>query len=130
MTWVRWARGTFPGVQMDFKTWSTMTGMQLVSMTQAEFQSHAKNDQNNMFWLHFDRMKTTQLAEIPKLVKSNVSEEKTKPKVVLGKYTQGNVIMNLDEGSIGNRTGNNGMNIQLWKFVLELLTDYQYRYVC
>ncbi len=50
-----------------------------------------------------------------------------KPKVVLGKYEQANVFLNVEEGSGVNRTGNNGLNIHLWRFLLEILTDSQHR---
>ena len=52
---------------------------------------------------------------------------KPKPKVVLGKYQQANVFLNVDESSQFNRTGNNGITTQLWKFLLDLLTDYSKR---
>ena len=48
-----------------------------------------------------------------------------KPKVVLGKYNPGALTLSIDEGSTSNRTGNNG-NLQLWRFLLEILTDVQH----
>ena len=50
-----------------------------------------------------------------------------KPRVILGKYEEGKVFINSDDSSNVHRTGNNGSNIQLWKFLLDTLTDYRHR---
>ena len=47
-----------------------------------------------------------------------------KQRVILGKYEEAKVFINSDES---HRTGNNGGNIQLWKFLLDTLTDYKHR---
>ena len=50
-----------------------------------------------------------------------------KPRVILGKYEEGKVFINNDESSNAHRSGNNGNNIQLWKFLLDILTDFKHR---
>jgi hypothetical protein len=51
-----------------------------------------------------------------------------KQRVILGKYEEGKVFINNDDSSNAHRTGNNGTNVQLWKFLLDILTDYKHRY--
>ena len=48
--------------------------------------------------------------------------------MVLGKYEQGKVLLNLSSGA-GSvpRSGNNGCSTQLWRFLLDLLTDSRRR---
>jgi hypothetical protein len=50
-----------------------------------------------------------------------------KQRVILGKYEEGKVFINSDDSSNVHRTGNNGSNVQLWKFLLDILTDYRHR---
>jgi len=50
-----------------------------------------------------------------------------KQRVILGKYEEGKVFINSDDSSNVHRTGNNGSNVQLWKFLLDTLTDYRHR---
>jgi len=50
-----------------------------------------------------------------------------KQRVILGKYEQGKVFINSDDSSNIHRPGNNGTNVQLWKFLLDILTDYRHR---
>ena len=50
-----------------------------------------------------------------------------KQRVILGKYEEGKVFINNDDSSNVHRTGNNGNNVQLWKFLLDILTDYKHR---
>ena len=47
---------------------------------------------------------------------------------MLGKYEQGKVLLNLSTGA-GSvpRSGNNGCSTQLWRFLLDLLTDSRRR---
>ena len=52
-----------------------------------------------------------------------------KQRVILGKYEEGKVFINSDDSSNVHRTGNNGSNVQLWKFLLDILTDYRHRYI-
>jgi len=50
-----------------------------------------------------------------------------KQRIVLGKYEEGKVFINTDESSNVHRSGNNGNSVQLWRFLLDILTDYRYR---
>ena len=49
------------------------------------------------------------------------------PKVVLGRYESGKVLLNLTPSSSVPRSGNNGCTTQLWRFLLDLLTDSRRR---
>lgn len=68
-------------------------------------------------------------SETPGLVSSFGSRiPPKKQRIVLGKYEEGKVFINTDETSTVHRSGNNGNSVQLWRFLLDILTDYRYRY--
>ena len=50
-----------------------------------------------------------------------------KQRIILGKYEEGKVFVNSDDSGSAHRSGNNGTNVQLWKFLLDTLTDYRHR---
>ena len=61
---------------------------------------------------------------------TNVAEKfipMKKQRVILGKYEEGKVFLNSDDSSNVHRSGNNGNNVQLWKFLLDILTDFRHR---
>lgn len=47
-------------------------------------------------------------------------------KIVFNRVTVNSITNSTNEGSQGNRSGNNGQ-IQLWQFLLEILTDREHR---
>jgi hypothetical protein len=36
------------------------------------------------------------------------------------------VLLNSDDGSNSHRSGNNGSSVQLWRFLLDILTDFKH----
>jgi hypothetical protein len=73
----------------------------------------------------FDETTTTNLTHSTHLAEKFVPVKKQR--VILGKYEEGKVFLNSDDSSNVHRSGNNGNNVQLWKFLLDILTDFKHR---
>ncbi len=103
------------------------TGMATVpsnTVTSQVTTSSSINKNVNSAKRSFDCMSSSSVAvrtaaAVPMLAK--------KQRVILGKYEEGKVFINNDDSSNVHRTGNNGNNVQLWKFLLDILTDYKHR---
>ena len=156
--WATWAADTFPEATVNLDDWRWVgNGKSLCALTKADFvRSLVPKDPEGLLWNHFDILRRTGMATVPDFASlsprpssssstsshpgspsssSSTSAPKTqgppsskKPRVVLGKYEQGNVLLNIAETGI-NRSGNNGISVQLWKFLLDILTDGEHRLV-
>ena len=128
-------------------------------MSEAEFSILVGSDPGNLLWSHFDLLRRTGMATVPsttpatskpmtssknpvnptsvRSVEKRVREDLfsdvpkcgKKPRVVLGKYEEDKVLVNSDDAANVHRSGNNGNNVQLWKFLLDILTDFKHRCV-
>ena len=109
-----------------------MDGKELCSITLDEFKKKCPDDPGDTLWTHLELLKKCKfVATIQTTIQEPYDgrpgfERKTakKPPVKLGipKFSV------MSESSPGNRTGNNGQ-VQLWQFLLELLTDKSHRSV-
>ena len=124
--WLHWVQSQFPDSPVDRNDWD-MNGQELCSITLEEFKKKCPEDPGDTLWTHLELLKkckfvaTIQSVEEPPIDHQGRGiERKTarKPPVKLGipKFSV------MSESSPGNRTGNNGQ-VQLWQFLLELLTD-------
>lgn len=153
--WIQWAQAQFPNASIDSDDWR-IDGRQLCALSQDDFKRKVPLDPSDMMWTHVELLrkckfvaviqKTPPVEDPP--IKENGSAtgasnalhesgmgstvnggglqipRKThkKPPVRLGtaKFTV------MSESALGNRTGNNGQ-VQLWQFLLELLTEKNHR---
>lgn len=135
--WLLWAAGEFAPEALEDIKMINMTGAEMCSLTKEEFLGTLPKDSGELFWTHLELLKrtvpqcgaaTTGMAvgaeesvtetengEPPTRVKSSGGSAKRPRSVSRSSSTD-------DKFSPGNRTGNNGQ-IQLWQFLLELLTD-------
>lgn len=138
--WVQWAIKQFglQGVKVD--SWN-MTGRQLCDLTHPEFVKRVPLDKGDLFWTHLELLRKCKFVAVVQQPPSNtvttvtltadgkiskpfsVKSRPKSPKIGMPKIADGNVIHTPQPG---NRTGNNGQ-IQLWQFLLELLTDKDHR---
>jgi len=137
--WLAWAQTTFKDASIDPADWS-MTGAELCRITHELFKRKVVEDPSDLFWTHLELLRKCKFVAIvqtkPPGPKSpgkrysigpkgtSAGKPKKKP-VTLGLARIGTSI---PDGSPGNRSGNNGQ-IQLWQFLLELLTDKEHREV-
>ncbi|XP_053661516.1 DNA-binding protein Ets97D [Anopheles marshallii] len=121
--WIQWAVRTFNLNGIKLQDWS-ISGKELCELDSDEFKLKAPNDPGGLFWMHLELLRRHKIvATLQKPIEGEQLVEMTIrrkiPKVNLGSKN--------DEFSYcGNRTGNNGQ-IQLWQFLLEILTDREHR---
>ncbi|KAG8194502.1 hypothetical protein JTE90_013255 [Oedothorax gibbosus] len=117
--WFQWATLHFKLPNTDLKDWK-FSGIELMAMNQENFKEKISLDAGDVFWTHLELLRKFKIVAVIQL--SNTSstesddEKKTKqaPKVVPKIPYEG-------------CPGNNGQ-IQLWQFLLELLTDKDFRH--
>ncbi|KAG0422496.1 hypothetical protein HPB47_001680 [Ixodes persulcatus] len=128
LRWFQWACRHFGLQDANASDWN-LTGKQLCELSHAEFVRRIAFDPGDLFWTHLELLRkckivaviqqpvyvqqTPQMITIQKTVnpspRNRIRVPKLSPRVAY-------------EGSPGNRTGNNGQ-IQLWQFLLEMLTE-------
>ncbi|KAL6261205.1 hypothetical protein P5V15_008730 [Pogonomyrmex californicus] len=143
--WLQWAVRHFNLVSLRLADWN-ITGAQLCNLTMQEFHAKVPHDPGDVFWTHFellrkckfvaiiqkDTLDSTDDGVVEKSVKTR-NQKITKPKSTINQQNARLVnvpLENVDPTSItiasSSRTVNSGQ-IQLWQFLLELLTDKEYR---
>ena len=138
--WLRWAVTTFKTASIQLKDWSSITGMQLCDLSHSDFKKKVSVDPGDLFWTHLELLKKCQFVAVVQKGPTTLQERKysvgskgttigakKKKPVTLG-VAKENRIAPIPDGCPGNRSGNNGQ-IQLWQFLLELLTDKEHREV-
>ncbi|KYN37874.1 DNA-binding protein Ets97D, partial [Trachymyrmex septentrionalis] len=143
--WLQWAVRQFNILSLRLADWN-ITGEQLCNLTMEEFHAKVPLDPGDVFWTHFELLRKCKFVAVvqkdtPDLSNESVAEKSikirshqkvTKSKPTVNQQTRVvNVpLENVDPTSItiasSSRTVNSGQ-IQLWQFLLELLTDKEYR---
>lgn len=138
--WLRWAVTTFKTASIQLKDWSNINGMQLCDLSHSDFKKKVSVDPGDLFWTHLELLKKCQFVAVVQKAPTTLTERKysvglkgttvaakKKKPVTLG-VAKENRVASIPDGCPGNRSGNNGQ-IQLWQFLLELLTDKEHREV-
>ncbi|XP_015588928.1 DNA-binding protein Ets97D isoform X1 [Cephus cinctus] len=143
--WLQWAVRQFNLVSLRLADWN-ITGAQLCNLTLEEFQSKVPLDPGDVFWTHLELLRKCKFVAVvqkdpPAGVNDIVEDNKSikmrnhkSPKARLSVSQQPRLISvplaNVESSPISittpNRTVNSGQ-IQLWQFLLELLTDREHR---
>lgn len=148
--WLQWAVRHFTLVGIQLKDWA-ITGKELCDMSMAQFQSKVPLDPGDLFWTHLELLRKCKFVAV--VHTKAMKEPKDKSHALASRnqtyvHSKGQKAPNqgklhgkprsarasgLPLGSMdatnlgcGNRSGNNGQ-IQLWQFLLELLTDKDHR---
>ncbi|KAI0225050.1 GA-binding protein alpha chain [Lamellibrachia satsuma] len=131
--WIQWAVKEFALEDVnidDFK----LTGKQLCQLKHDEFVQYIPKDQGDIFWTHLELLRKCKFVAViqqptPHAITTvTVSSTDTRMKGYMRVPRMRTVTIPSDRTSPGNRTGNNGQ-IQLWQFLLEMLTDKDYQEV-
>ena len=137
--WLRWAVETFKITSMNLKDWADVNGAKLCDISHSEFKHKVPVDPGDLFWTHLELLRKCKFVAIVQKNQATLPERrysigpkgtlgaKKKKPVTLG-VAKENKIAPIPDGCPGNRSGNNGQ-IQLWQFLLELLTDKEHREV-
>ncbi|XP_077299949.1 DNA-binding protein Ets97D isoform X2 [Arctopsyche grandis] len=130
--WIQWAVRQFNLTGIKLSDWS-ISGNELCALTIEEFRAKCPSDPIDLFWTHLELLRKCKFIAV---VQSEESEEggdseelspsaiKKKPKI------NQPIIINSTSSvpqfySTTTRSGNNGQ-IQLWQFLLELLTSSEH----
>ncbi|KAL2747162.1 DNA-binding protein Ets97D-like [Vespula maculifrons] len=142
--WLQWAVRQFNLVSLRLADWN-ITGAQLCNLTLEEFQSKVPLDPGDVFWTHLELLRKCKfVAVVQKDVPTSVSENttnktmkvrnqkspKTRPVVNQQTRVVSVPLENIDSTPITIATSSRSVNsgqIQLWQFLLELLTDREHR---
>ncbi|CAH0548617.1 unnamed protein product [Brassicogethes aeneus] len=128
--WVQWAVRQFNLPNIRLSDWS-MTGKQLHELTMQDFQEIVRSDPGDIFWTHLEllrQMKVVATRRVELVKKSPKLMKQTKSTKVMPNYyyTEVKYFENNTNSTSGNRNNSNGQ-IQLWQFLLELLTTNEYK---
>lgn len=129
--WLRWAVKKFNLESVNSYLLDSIDGAQLISLTHDSFAQIFPNDPGDVFWTHLELLRKCKFVAVmhnEETTSSNTGNNTTSRSNRVHNRTR-----NLRLSSTGggdkttiSRFGNNGQ-IQLWQFLLELLTDKEYR---
>lgn len=135
--WLQWAVRQFNLTQIKLNDWN-INGKELCSLSLEDFQQKVPNDPGNVFWTHLELLRKCKFVaiiqkftdgdddmseDVPTILRKHPRAIKRPVTAIMKQY--GNFTVNQWETS-GNRSGNNGQ-IQLWQFLLDILTDREHR---
>lgn len=135
--WLQYAVRQFNLSHIKLSDW-TISGVDLCNITLTDFQLKVPNDPGDVFWTHLELLRKCKfVAIIQKTNPDEPSDDVEAPAILrrTNKTTIGKTKILKSATPLssietfytsGNRTGNNGQ-IQLWQFLLEILTDREYR---
>ena len=142
--WAKWAKKEFHRTSIDLVDWASMNGDELCALTHDEFKRKVTNDPSDLLWTHLELLRKCKFVAVVQQKKETTSSSprysigsanstggsarKTHKKAPVKLGTAKFTVMSESSSSPGNRTGNNGQ-IQLWQFLLELLTEKEHRQV-
>lgn len=129
--WIQWAVRQFNLPNLKLSDWS-MSGSDLFKLDIHDFQKIVPSDPGDVFWTHFELLRKMKVVAITKEDKM----EKKQPKLmkqnkvnrIMTNYSPPTRYYDTLGAAMGNKSGNNGQ-IQLWQFLLELLTSRDYKNV-
>jgi len=130
--WITWSINQFHLKDVSPSQWSWIDGTALCAMTHSEFTKMVPSDPNDLFWTHLELLRKCkfvcviqrpipylQYVTTPLSLKGEVKTNSRSVKNTPTKSVPTDLSLSV---SSGNRTGSNGQ-VQLWQFLLELLTD-------
>ncbi|KAK0166912.1 hypothetical protein PV327_004380 [Microctonus hyperodae] len=140
-SWVQWAVRQFNLTSVTLVDWN-LTGAELYDLTLEEFKKKVPNDPGELFWMHLEVLRSSNcVAVLPKDPPPENNSPEKSPKLRNLKPSKARAVLNqqakLDSVSLSatsppitlascSRAVNSGQ-IQLWQFLLELLTDKEHR---
>ncbi|KAJ8316578.1 hypothetical protein KUTeg_005868 [Tegillarca granosa] len=134
--WIEWAIKEFQLVGVNPENFR-ITGKQLCELTHPDFVKLIPQDRGDIFWTHLELLRKCKFVAVMQqptphaittITVSTSGGTDGRVKAIKQHRPRSPRITGDDRLSPGNRTGNNGQ-IQLWQFLLELLTDKDCREV-
>lgn len=133
--WIDWAIKEFKLIGVNPNNFK-ISGKQLCELTHPEFVKLIPNDKGDIFWTHLELLRKCKFVAVMQTptphaittITVSTSGQDGRAKQYKQNRPRSPRITGDERLSPGNRTGNNGQ-IQLWQFLLDLLTDKDCREV-
>ncbi|XP_048487887.1 DNA-binding protein Ets97D [Plutella xylostella] len=137
--WVQWAVRQFNMRGVKLSDWN-MSGARLCELSNQQFKEKVPHDPGDLFWTHFELLRKCKFIAVIQNEESGSETPTSKPQgdvthSAIKKKKPKQLVLEPSDGSVlspsylcGGRSGNNGQ-IQLWQFLLELLTSAEYYHV-
>ncbi|KAG7295466.1 hypothetical protein JYU34_021660 [Plutella xylostella] len=137
--WVQWAVRQFNMRGVKLSDWN-MSGARLCELSNQQFKEKVPHDPGDLFWTHFELLRKCKFIAVIQNEESGSETPANKPQgdvthSAIKKKKPKQLVLEPSDGSVlspsylcGGRSGNNGQ-IQLWQFLLELLTSAEYYHV-
>ncbi|XP_071842298.1 GA-binding protein alpha chain-like [Apostichopus japonicus] len=135
INWLTWAATEFGiSASKDVINSFRITGRELCQFTKEDFMKKMPKQQGDLFWTHLQVLNKGREPDItisapsapvaPLVLNAGPAAFQNRPRLPKSPRTPKLNSTSEDRILPGNRTGNNGQ-IQLWQFLLELLTDWE-----
>lgn len=128
--WIQWAVRQFNLTGVKLSDWN-ISGAELCTITNIEFKEKVPSDPGDLFWTHFELLRKCKFIAVVQNDENQSTRDplsdiqqsaiKKKPKQVQIRPSNEEEVT----ACVTSRNGNNGQ-IQLWQFLLELLTSAEY----
>ncbi|KAF5290077.1 hypothetical protein FQA39_LY14858 [Lamprigera yunnana] len=132
--WVQWAVRHFNLPNLKLSDWA-ITGRELMGLKLSQFQSMVPNDPGDIFWTHVELLRKMKVIATMKVADAATDATNRRTPRLMRQTKINRIVPTLSTTlsyepnlNVGNRLGNNGQ-IQLWQFLLELLTTREYKSV-
>lgn len=139
--WLNWAKRQFSTAEIQPDRWD-ITGEELCSMTVNDFKQKCRKDPGDLFWTHLELLRKCKYVAVlqkngppnqgpspPKRIKTGPSSSSPaavpQQQTTTSSVTEGSKSAKTTNSPTHHRTSFNGQ-IQLWQFLLDLLTDVEY----
>ncbi|KAL0858705.1 hypothetical protein ABMA27_011186 [Loxostege sticticalis] len=129
--WIQWAVRQFNLTGVKLCDWS-LSGAQLCALTNTAFKEKVPSDPGDLFWTHFELLRKCKFIAVVQSDEPNKDPlDIDMHQATIRKKPKLGAIRTYDSNSdelppyMAARNGNNGQ-VQLWQFLLELLTSAEY----
>ncbi|XP_003748208.1 DNA-binding protein Ets97D [Galendromus occidentalis] len=124
--WFKWAAKHFklPAMSVNHDLW-LISGKQLGQLTHEQFLEKVPYDPSDLMWTHLELLRKCKIVAIVQNTTETSPESPASNKKKIARKGSNLPLMPANRQSLellNNRTGNNGQ-VQLWQFLLEMLTD-------
>ncbi|CAB3252555.1 unnamed protein product [Arctia plantaginis] len=130
--WIQWAVRQFNLTGVRLSDWN-ISGAELCTITNVEFKDKVPSDPGDLFWTHFELLRKCKFIAVVQTDGSQQAKDPLEvPQSAIKKKPKQIVVRPPNEEDmtsyVTSRNGNNGQ-IQLWQFLLELLTSAEYFHI-
>ncbi|CAH1642309.1 unnamed protein product [Spodoptera littoralis] len=125
--WIQWAVRQFNLIGIKLSDWN-ISGEELCAINNVEFKEKVPSDPGDIFWTHFELLRKCKFIAVIQNDEQTVKDPLEVPQSAIKKKPKQVVIRPSEDdwsSYVTSRNGNNGQ-IQLWQFLLELLTSAEY----